>query len=195
MNIGIFGGSFNPIHNGHLHIARAALQQTDVEEVWILVSPQNPLKANTAQPLAIRYQLARIALHGEPHIKASHFETALTPPYYTWNTLQALQSTYPQHHFSLIIGEDNWDSFEKWHRHEDIISHYTIIVYPRSAASAAAAHTTTAENTATRRHPIFLTGQFMHISSTDVRQRLHNHEDTKNLVPDIIQPILPLFYD
>lgn len=132
MRIGIYGGSFNPIHCGHIALARQLVDKGYVEEVWLMVSPQNPLKTGQKLlPDATRLALATKALKGEAHVKASDFEFALPRPSYTWNTLEALSTVYPQHQFSLIIGADNWQLFNEWKHPERILGHYPILVYPR----------------------------------------------------------------
>ena len=135
MNIGLFGGSFNPIHNGHVRLAKSLLQEAALDEVWFLVSPQNPFKQD--QQLLDddkRLQLVRLALKEEPQLMASDFEFHLPKPSYTWNTLQALEQEYPERKFTLLIGGDNWEAFDKWYRYEDILKRYPIIVYPREGS-------------------------------------------------------------
>ena len=200
MNIGIFGGSFNPIHNGHIHVAHTALTQAHLDQVWMMVSPQNPLKTHEQLPYALRYHLTRIALHGDDTIHASAFEASMPTPSYTWHTLQALQQHYPQHVFSLIIGQDNWENFHKWYHWQDILTHHSVIVYPRE-------QTNKQDNSSTQAPPVIqpvmlnaqmpvkiLTGQFLPVSSTDIRQKIQRGENVSNLVPTIIQPFLTLLY-
>ena len=129
---GIFGGSFNPIHNGHISLARQLREKAGLDEVWLMVSPQNPLKAQ-ADLLddQIRMEMARLAVEGETGIIASDYEMNLPKPSYTWNTLEALKRDYPDREFVLMIGGDNWQLFDKWYRADDIRNQYQIIVYPR----------------------------------------------------------------
>ena len=129
---GIFGGSFNPIHNGHISLARQLREKAGLDEVWLMVSPQNPLKAQ-ADLLddQIRMEMARLAVEGETGIIASDYEMHLPKPSYTWNTLEALKRDYPDREFVLMIGGDNWQLFDKWYRADDIRNQYQIIVYPR----------------------------------------------------------------
>ncbi|MDO4211385.1 MAG: nicotinate (nicotinamide) nucleotide adenylyltransferase [Bacteroidales bacterium] len=133
--VGIFGGSFNPIHLGHIALAQAAIEQQLVDEVWLLVSPLNPLKVNkTLLPEEERLRLAEKALEGTKGIKASSFEFQLERPSYTWKTLEALEVAYPQHTFSLIIGADNWAIFDRWVKADLIRARYNIYVYPREGS-------------------------------------------------------------
>ncbi|MBR6138176.1 MAG: nicotinate-nucleotide adenylyltransferase [Prevotella sp.] len=131
-SIGIFGGSFNPIHKGHVALARQLLRRAQLDEVWFLVSPQNPLKP---QSLLLddnmRLEMARLALKDEPHLVASDYEFHLPRPSYTWNTLQHLSQDYPQHRFTLIIGADNWQLFSRWRNSRDILANYSVVIYPR----------------------------------------------------------------
>ena len=131
-SIGIFGGSFNPIHKGHVSLARQLLRKVALDEVWLLVSPQNPLKPQSSLlDDDMRLEMARLALAEEPDIKASDYEFHLPRPSYTWNTLKHLSHDYPQHRFTLIIGADNWHVFSQWRNSSDIIANYPIVIYPR----------------------------------------------------------------
>ena len=132
--IGLFGGSFNPLHLGHTALAAYICEQGLVDEVWLMVSPQNPLKQDlTLLDENERLHMARLAVAPYPMLKACDFEFTLPRPSYTYHTLQALREAYPDCTFSLIIGEDNWDNFHRWYRGEDIACETPIIVYPRDA--------------------------------------------------------------
>ena len=135
MQIGIYGGSFNPVHFGHVGLAKWVSEHTDLDEVWMMVSPNNPLK--DSRELAdeqVRLAGVRKAIMGIPHVVASDFEFHLPRPSYTANTLRALAAAYPQHTFSLIIGEDNLRILPRWREWEYIVSNYRIFVYPRRGA-------------------------------------------------------------
>ena len=139
--IGIFGGSFNPIHLGHIALAQAAIEQQLVDEVWFMVSPLNPLKVNkTLLPEEERLALIEKALaHTSPppngrSWRGADFEFHLERPSYTWKTLEALEAAYPEHTFSLIIGGDNWSIFDRWVKADFIRAHYNIYVYPREGS-------------------------------------------------------------
>jgi len=132
MKIGIFSGSFNPIHVGHLILANYIVEYTDIEEVWLLVSPLNPLKSeNDLSDKYVRLEMTKLALEGYPKIKASDFEFDLPKPSYTINTLDALKVKYPEHDFTLVIGADNWAIFESWHETDKILENYKLKIYPR----------------------------------------------------------------
>lgn len=132
MKVGIFGGSFDPIHEGHIRLAQYVLDHTDLDEVWLMVSPLNPLKpqgyvATNEQ----RLEMARLAVADKPGIRVSDFEFSLPIPSYTYNTLTKLKETYPDIDFSLIMGGDNWASFDRWRNSQEIIYEFGLIVYPR----------------------------------------------------------------
>ena len=131
-SIGIFGGSFNPIHKGHVALARQLLRRAQLDEVWFLVSPQNPLKPQSSLlDDNMRLEMARLALKDEPCLVASDYEFHLPRPSYTWNTLQHLSQDYPQHRFTLLIGADNWQLFSRWRNRRDILANYSVVIYPR----------------------------------------------------------------
>ena len=132
MKVGIFGGSFNPVHFGHIGLAKWVVANTDLDELWLMVSPNNPLKeATILAPEAERLAAVRKAVQDIPHVEASDFEFTLPRPSYTANTLRALQQAYPQHEFTLIIGEDNLAIFTRWRDYEYILENFRIFVYPR----------------------------------------------------------------
>ena len=177
MKTGIFGGSFNPIHNGHIALAKAALEQCGLDEVWLMVSPQNPLKQET-DLLAdnLRYEMVQQALQGVDGIVASDYEFHLPKPSYTWNTLQHLSKDYPNRQFTLIIGGDNWAHFERWRRWKDILRHYNVAVYPRD------------QYIGTFDAPLLA------VSSTEIRQRIASGEGIQGMVPDSIISIANKYY-
>ena len=175
--IGIFGGSFNPIHHGHIALAKAVLEQCRLDEVWLMVSPQNPLKQDM-QLLDdhLRFELAQQALAHEKGIMACDYEFRLPKPSYTWNTLQHLSHDYPERQFVLLIGGDNWAHFERWRHWKDILWHHDLIVYPRD------------EYAGTIEMPL------LPISSTDIRQRVKAGESIEGLVPHSIEPLVKKYY-
>jgi len=133
MNIGIYGGSFNPVHFGHVGLAKWVIENTGLDELWLMVSPNNPLKpAGILAPEQERLQAVQEAVRDIPHVKASDFEFHLPRPSYTANTLRELQKAYPEHEFTLVIGQDNIAIFDQWREYEYILSNFRIFVYPRS---------------------------------------------------------------
>ncbi len=129
---GIYGGSFNPIHSGHIGLAKALVQSGMVDDMWLMVSPQNPFKVN-AELLddTIRLHLARIAVRDVPGVEVCDREFSLPRPSYMYNTLSALAQEHPDRRFTLVIGADNWERFHDWYKAEDILAAYPIIIYPR----------------------------------------------------------------
>ncbi len=132
MKIGLYFGTFNPIHIGHLVIANYMVEYTDLDEVWLVVSPQNPLK-NKSTLLSDIHRLAivRVAIEDNPKLKACDIEFKLPKPSYTATTLAYLSEKYPKNEFSLIMGEDNLRTLHKWFNYEVILNNYSFYVYPR----------------------------------------------------------------
>lgn len=177
---GLFGGSFNPIHNGHLLLARHLLKEARLDEIWFMVSPQNPFKQNQDQlDDKMRMELVELAVANEPKMKACDFEFGLPRPSYTWNTLQQLQKIYPERSFTLIVGADNWLCFDQWYHAADIEKGYPIVIYPRQGADIS--HCVFPPNIAIVDTPL------IDISSTEVRDRLGRNESINGLVPDSVE--------
>ena len=132
MKIGLFFGSFNPIHIGHLIIANHMAENTELDQVWLVVSPHNPHKnKSTLAPDYDRLHLVQIAIEDNPKLRASNIEFSLPKPSYTIDTLTFLREKFPQHQFALIMGGDNLSSFHKWKNYELILRDYEIFVYQR----------------------------------------------------------------
>jgi len=132
MKIGLFFGSFNPIHLGHTRLATYLLEHTDLEEIWLVVSPNNPLKApGSLLDEHIRYELAEMAVRELPGIRVCDREFRMEKPNYTVNTLRAMSAEHPEDEFTLIMGSDNMALFDCWREHDYILGHYPILVYPR----------------------------------------------------------------
>lgn len=143
MKIGIYGGSFNPVHFGHIGLAQWIVLHTDIDQLWMMVSPSNPLKDSrilSDEQERLRAVRDAVATQCSPQAKGkiivSDFEFGLPRPSYTSNTLRALRSAMPEHEFSLIIGEDNLAILPKWRDWEYIVTNYRIIVYPRHTGAA-----------------------------------------------------------
>ena len=165
MRTGIFGGSFNPLHNGHIQLARQLREAAGLDEVWLMVSPQNPLKqAADLLDDTLRMEMARLALVGVEGIIASDYEMHLPKPSYTWNTLQALSKDYPDRQFVLLMGGDNWEHFDRWYHYEDIKRCYEVAVYTRTPGDAG----------------------FIDISSTEIRERIRAGKGIRRLVPKAV---------
>ena len=188
MKIGLFGGSFNPIHNGHIALARQLKGLAALDEVWLMVSPQNPLKQGSNDLLddQLRYQMTRIALHGEEGIKASDYELHLPKPSYTWNTLQHLREDFPTCTFVLLIGGDNWELFPRWYRAADILREYQVVVYPRRGCAIDRAlfpqNVTVADT------------ELLDISSTEIRLCVKQGQSISQLIPTAIKPLVLKLY-
>ena len=179
MRIGLFGGSFNPIHYGHIRLARQLLALAELDEGWFVVSPQNPLKQQTdLLDDDLRLQMVEMALQREKGLRASDIEFRLPRPSYTWNTLQKLREEHPGDEFTLLIGGDNWERFPLWYRSDDIVRDYNIVVYPRTGSDIDERQLPpTVRIVRTRR---------INISSTMIRQRIALGQTLSRLVPKAV---------
>ena len=180
MKIGIYGGSFNPIHFGHTGLAQWVIENTDLDEVWLMISPNNPLKdASVLADEQVRLQEAKEAIRrlGEEgkRILVSDFEFSLPRPNYTANTLRELKKQYPQHEFTLIIGEDNLEIFSKWKEYIYLLENFKILVYPRKGSSKSAEQMLKELETAhIKEVQLLANAPYFEISSTELRKNLHN---------------------
>lgn len=173
---GIFGGSFNPVHNGHIALADQIIRCHLVDDLWLMVSPQNPLKQDrTLLPESLRLELARMAVRGHRHLCVSDFECHLPRPSYMVETLAQLRLTCPDRRFSLIIGADNWAGFHRWFRYEEILQKHDIIVYPREGFDIDAS--ALPENVTLLNLPLYP------VSSTDIRRRLRENLPLSEFLP------------
>lgn len=172
MRVGLFFGSFNPVHIGHLAIANYMASFTSLDEVWFVVSPQNPLKEKSSLLSENdRLHLINLALDFHKKIKTSNIEFTLSQPSYTINTLAHLSEKFPEHEFCLIMGSDNLSSLHKWKNYEEILKKYKIFVYPRPNK----------KDTEFDNHPSvsFVDAPIMEISSTFIRQSIKEKKDVR----------------
>lgn len=185
--VGIYGGSFNPIHNGHVQLAKHILRLSTLDEIWFMVSPQNPLKPqNELLDDHLRLEMTHTALQKEPKLIACDTEFHLSKPSYTWSTLRHLSTEHPETSFTLIIGADNWLVFNQWAHHEDILRNYEIIIYPRINAPI---------NKQSLPHNVHLLDTPLYnISSTEVRRRIQQGDDVNQLIPPEIIPLATRYY-
>ncbi len=177
MKIGIFGGSFNPIHIGHCILAEYIANFSDLDEVWLNVSPQNPLKqsADLADDKH-RVNMLNIAIKDSKCLKMCDIEFSLPKPSYTITTLKTLKEKYPEHDFSLIIGADNWCNFKKWKDWETIIQNHDIWVYPRVGYDLV--------NKENYPNVKFINAPLIEISSTSIREMLKKGIDMNFFLPN-----------
>lgn len=181
MKIGIYGGSFNPIHFGHTGLAQWVVENTDLDEVWLMVSPNNPLKdasilADEQKRLAAAKEaISDGRLASGKRIIVSDFEFTLPRPNYTANTLRELQKQYPQHEFTLIIGEDNLEIFPKWREYTYLLENFRILVYPRKGSEKSVEQMMQELETAhIKEVQLLANAPYFEISSTELRKNLHN---------------------
>ena len=185
--VGIFGDSFNPIHAGHIALAKSLCEKAELDEVWFMVSPMNPFKKTATDLLDdhLRLEMVEKALEKEPQLKACDYEFRLPKPSYTWHTLQAISQDFTDIEFTLLIGGDNWAAFDKWYHHEDILAHYPIIVYPRQGSSVGKVP----EGVTIVETPL------LNISSTEIRQRIKEGKSIKGMVPESIEELVKRNYN
>jgi nicotinate-nucleotide adenylyltransferase len=179
MKIGLFFGSFNPVHVGHLIIANHMATQTDLQKVWLVVSPQNPLKPKkTLARDHDRLHLVRLGIGDNPLVEASNIEFSLPKPSYTVDTLAVLKEKYPQHEFALIMGGDNIASLHLWKNYEQILAGYDIYVYKRPAYDLGALAD----------HPRVKVCEapMLDISATYIRACIRDGKSVRYLVPDAV---------
>ena len=187
LRTGIFGGSFNPIHKGHISLARQLKKKARLDEVWLMVSPQNPLK-HSSELLDdnLRLEMARMAVEGELGIIACDYEMHLPKPSYTWNTLQALTKDYPDREFFLLIGGDNWALFNRWYHYEDILSRYPIVVYPRKMQDDNLKTPELLNSLDKITTPQIIDAKLLDISSTEIRERIKKGKGIRRMVPKAV---------
>lgn len=184
--IGLFFGSFNPVHNGHLAIARYLLDEKYCREIWFVVSPRNPWKKDrTLLPEQQRLEIVQTALAADPRMLACNVEFALPKPSYTYRTLQVLSQRYPDKRFALIIGGDNLERFHLWRNYREILREYCIFVYPRPDIPCPEIHSATIK---------LVNAPLLNISSSGIRQKIKEGEDISGDVPEEALPLIKKYY-
>ncbi len=174
MKIGLYFGSFNPIHIGHLIIANTLHDRSDLDEVWFVVSPQNPLKKR--QSLVHehdRLRMVELAIEDNFHFRASDVEFRMPRPSYTIDTLTYLSEQYPKHQFSLFLGSDNLSQLKRWKNYEQILAHYEILVYPRPGEIKLIDHPAIK----------ILDAPLLDISATFIRKSIQEGKSVRYLLP------------
>ncbi len=180
MKVGLYFGSFNPIHHGHLIIANHVVQSTELDQVWFIVSPQNPLKPSLGLLNEYhRLYLIKIAIDGEKHLRVSDIEFKLPRPSYTIDTLTYIHEKYPQHVFSIIMGSDSYQNLPRWKNYEQLLKNTEFYIYVRAGF----------ENIPDYNHAKthILQAPLLQISATHIRDILKEDKSIRYLVPDSVK--------
>lgn len=179
MKIGLYFGSFNPVHVGHLIIASHIAANTPLGQIWFVISPQNPLKkAGSLLNENHRKQLIDIAIEGEKKLKTSNVEFKLPKPSYTIDTLTYLTEKYPQHQFSIIMGSDSFSNIKRWKNFEFLLKNFEIFIYERPGFKM---------DIKENRNINVLNAPLLEISSTHIRELIHLKKSIRFLVPDVVK--------
>lgn len=183
MNIGLFGGTFNPVHNAHVRLATTLRDALGLDQVWFMVTPLNPWKQQSQMlPDHHRLEMVRLAVSGIEGLFASDYEFHLPQPSYTYQTLRHLRCDYPQHTFTLLIGGDNWAAFDHWAEYEEILRYHRVAVYPRPGSElctpSAIQHLGYA--------PHIVNAPEMNISSTYIRQCIVKRMPVDDMIPPAV---------
>lgn len=184
--IGLYFGSFNPIHVGHLIIADYFSQQNLFDEVWLVVSPHNPLKdPSDLASVDHRLEMARIATADHAALKVCDIETRLPSPSFTVNTMKALQEQYPEVQWSVIIGEDSLVHFDKWKDYQWLMETFSFFVFPRVLSDEER------DIIKAKNFPVqMVNAPLIEVSSTSIRQKLRSGTSIKNLVTNVVENYL-----
>lgn len=181
--IGLFFGSFNPIHTGHMIIANIMAENADLSKVWFVVSPLNPFKASASLLHEFdRYDMVKAAIADNYKLEVSDVEFHLPKPSYTIDTLAVLSERHPGKEFKVIIGEDNLENFSRWKNHETILDHYGLYVYPRPGV--------TKSDLMRHRSVKIIDAPLLDISATYIRQTIKDNKSVKYLVPDPVEQMI-----
>lgn len=175
-SIGLFFGSFNPIHIGHLIIANYIVEYTDLAEIWFVISPHNPLKdKSTLLPDHHRLALVNVAVENDPRFKPCDIEFKLPRPSFTIHTLTYLKEKYPDREFTIIMGSDNLQSIEKWRNYEQIIENHKLVVYPRQGSDGG--------KFKEHKNVIWVSAPLMEISSSFIRKAIKDKKEIQYFLP------------
>lgn len=180
MKVGLYFGSFNPVHHGHLIIANHVVQSTDLEQVWFIVSPQNPLKP--AAGLLNEYHrlyMIKAAIDGENHLRASDIEFKLPRPSYTIDTLTYIREKYPQHDFAIVMGSDSYQNLPRWKNHELLLKTTAFFIYVRAGFEDIPGYKNAQAH--------ILDAPLLQISATHIRNILKQGKSIRYLVPDVVK--------
>ncbi|MFH2142855.1 MAG: nicotinate (nicotinamide) nucleotide adenylyltransferase [Bacteroidota bacterium] len=177
MKTGLYFGSFNPVHIGHMAIANYFVEYTDLDEIWFVVSPQNPLKKNnTLLPDYQRLELVYLAINDDPRFKACDIEFSMPKPSYTIDTLTYLKEKYPDKKFSVIMGADNIKTIHKWKNYQNILSENRIFIYPRQGFLP--------DNKNVEAIIDYVDAPLIEISSSFIRKAFKNKKNVKFFLPE-----------
>lgn len=181
MKIGLYFGSFNPIHIGHLAIANYMVEFTDIDQVWFVISPQNPLKKrDTLLADYHRLELVERAIHDEPRFQASDIEFRLPKPSYTIDTLTYLSEKYPNHRFTLIMGEDNLYTLPRWKNYRELLRRYPVYAYPRERKTSLSPEIQKLLENASI---TMVNAPRIEISSSFIRQSIRKKKEIRHFLP------------
>lgn len=173
--IGIFGGSFNPVHNGHIMLAQYLAQHSHLDEVWLTLSPQNPLKiSNSLLDDNHRLAMLNLAIERYPLLKVCDIELEMPRPSYTINTLDELSRRYPDYRFNVVIGGDNWNIIDRWKDYRRIINEYGVVIYPRPGYELSQTD---------KRNVVVVNAPLADISSTQIREAIAKYDEVGHLLP------------
>lgn len=185
MKIGLYFGTFNPIHIGHLIIANYMVEFSDLDQVWLVVTPHNPFKdKKTLLDNHLRLEMVHLATKNYPKLKPSNIEFGLPQPNYTIHTLVHLKEKFPKHQFSIIMGEDNLKSFHKWKNYETILEHYGVYVYPRIDANNPLSSTNEEKKIVQHSNVHLVDAPIVELSATFIRESIKNNKNIAPMLPE-----------
>ena len=192
MRIGIFSGSFNPVHRGHVALSRWFVSHGVVDAVWLVRSPLNPLKADRVAEMASdahRLAMLRLAIEGCEALSVCTVEDDMPRPNYSIHTLHRLRRLHPQHDFHFIIGSDNWQNFRQWYRWQDILRDFCVVVYPRPEYAVEHGLIDFAE----AKQIVFASAPTYEVSSTDVRRLLRGGDEERARAEAMLSPAVAAY--